>query len=329
MRRKSLSTLVAAGAIALSVATVGIVTTAGTSSAAGHTKAAKLYDISIGDSYSVGYQNPTILNSTGFTGYVAKKEKMTLENFGCSGATTTSIFAQISCPTANSAPASSGGVAYPGTDQVDAVLAFIAANPGKIGLVTVSIGGNDVTSCATLPTALAIFTCVGAANTTIGANVGNLVTELNTALTTGGDTTARIVGITYPDVILGDWVAPVGSTNQALASESISAFDVLINPTLNTAYTSVTRGAFVNVTNAPYKLATAGDDTGTFTTTTYTGPTQNLKGFSKTTPVAVAEICNLTWYCNTTYFGDIHANTKGYAFIGGLVVAKLASLPAL
>jgi len=29
---------------------------------------------------------------------VAKKEKLTLENFGCSGATTTSIFAQTGCP---------------------------------------------------------------------------------------------------------------------------------------------------------------------------------------------------------------------------------------
>ncbi len=32
--------------------------------------------ISMGDSYSVGYQNPTLGNTKGFTGYVAKKEKL-------------------------------------------------------------------------------------------------------------------------------------------------------------------------------------------------------------------------------------------------------------
>jgi lysophospholipase L1-like esterase len=332
MRRKSLTTLITAGALALSLATVGIVTTTGTSSAATHPGARfKPYDISIGDSYSVGYQNPSILNSTGFTGYVAKKEKMHLANFGCSGATTTSIFDQTGCPVDASAPATSGGVAYPTTNQVAAALAFIAAHPAQVGLVTVSIGGNDVTHCATLPSADTVA-CVLAADSSIASNVGNLVTQLDTYLTSYADTPAHIVGITYPDVILGDWVAPVGSTDPSLAELSITAFDDLINPTLNTAYTSVARGVFVDVTSARYKRATAGDDTGTFASTagaapyTYTGPTQNLKGFSKTAPVAVAEVCDLTWYCNATTFGDIHANTKGYDFIGGLVVAKLISL---
>ena len=331
MRRKSLTTLVAAGAIALSVATVGIVTTAGTSSAAGRTHTAKLYDISIGDSYSVGYQNPSILNSTGFTGYVAKKEKLTLENFGCSGATTTSIFAQTGCPAEDSAPAASGGVTYDTTNQVAAVLNFIAYHPAQVGLVTVSIGGNDVTSCATQPPA-DVFSCVAAANTSIATNVGNLVSELDAYLTASSDTTAHIVGITYPDVILGDWVAPAGSTNPGLAEESIAAFDDLINPTLSTAYKSVARGAFVNVTDSLYKFATGGDDTGTFASNagaapfTYSGPTKTIPGIAKNAPAAVAEVCDLTWYCTTTNFGDIHANTKGYAFIGGLVVTELLSL---
>jgi len=202
-----------------------------------------------------------------------------------------------------------------------------------VGLVTVSIGGNDVTSCALQPPA-DVAGCVLAAQSTIQTNVTNLVTELNDYLTASRDTSAHIVGITYPDVILGDWVAPVGSTDPALAELSIFAFDSLINPTLHTAYTSVSRGAFVDVTDARYKTATLGDDTGSFTSATvgstttysYVGPTQNLKGFSRTTPDAVAEVCDLTWYCNSTTFGDIHANTKGYDFIGGLVVSTLASL---
>ncbi|HXW34728.1 MAG TPA: neocarzinostatin apoprotein domain-containing protein, partial [Acidimicrobiales bacterium] len=51
------------------------------------------YYLSLGDSYSVGYQpSPSPGGATfGYTGYVAKKEKLTLENFGCGGATTASM----------------------------------------------------------------------------------------------------------------------------------------------------------------------------------------------------------------------------------------------
>lgn len=322
MRSRSLSTLVATGLVAFGLAGA-VVAAAGTASAVQPAKSARMLYLSLGDSYSVGYQNPTLGNTPGFTGYVAKKEKLQLENFGCGGATTTSLFTQIGCPTG--ASAATHGVAYPTTSQVTAVLDYIAAHPGRVELVTVSIGGNDVTSCASAANPI---TCVLAARTTIQTNVANLVAQLDGALTDAGDTAAHIVGITYPDVLLGDYVAPVGSTDPVLAAQSVSAFDLLINPTLNAAYTSVTRGAFVNVTSAPYKKATAGDDTGTFDTTTgaYTGPTQPLKGFGKDVPVAVAEVCTLTWYCDASTFGDIHANTKGYDFIGRLIVAELGTL---
>ena len=44
------------------------------------------------------------------------------------------------------------------------------------------------------------------------------MSDLDTALTANGDTAAKIVGITYPDVILGDDIAPVGATNPVLAA---------------------------------------------------------------------------------------------------------------
>jgi lysophospholipase L1-like esterase len=328
MRRITLTTLVATAAVAIAATTIGIVATTASSSGRGRTTAASSYDISIGDSYSVGYQNPGLVNSPGFTGYVAKKEKLVLANFGCSGATTTSILTQTGCPGDASAPAASGGITYPTTDQVAAVLHFVDVHPGKVALVTVSIGGNDVTSCVTQPPA-DVARCVATASTTIAANVGNLVAELDDHLRTAGDTGARIVGTTYPDVILGDWVAPVGSTDPLVAELSIVAFDELINPTLHTAYTSVARGSFVDVTDARYGAATAGDDTGTFTSNagsapfSYHGPREKLAGLSRSAPAAVVEVCTLTWYCNTSTFGDIHANTKGYDFIGSLIVADL------
>lgn len=223
-------------------------------------------------------------------------------------------------------------MAYPTTDQVAAVLSFIngAAHRGRVKLITVSIGGNDVTACATKADPVG---CVVTAASTIKTNITSLVSQLDTALTANGDTGADIVGITYPDVILGDCVAPVGGTNQALASLSKVAFDAVINPTLATAYTSAntptsTRGGFVDVTSAPYGLATAGDDTGSFDATTYayTGPTEKVKGFGTAVPAPVAEVCTITWYCDPATFGDIHATTKGYDFIGRLIVATVATL---
>jgi GDSL-like lipase/acylhydrolase family protein len=328
MRRRSAFTTAAAMLVATGLITMGSVAVAGVSGAAqpstrSHvtsTKKAPLYDLSLGDSYSVGYQNPSITYGPGYTDKVAKKEHMTLENFGCGGATTTSLLYSIGC---------SGGqeitheVLYPTSTQEAAALAFIAANPGQIGLITVSIGGNDVTACATNPDPIS---CVITAEGTIQTNVDKLVTDLNTALTTYGDT-GKLVGLTYPDVILGDDVVPVGATNPVLAAQSVYAFDNLINPTLKTAYTSVPYGSFVNETSAPYVkgsiAATAGDDTGSWNLTTgaYSGPTTKFKPFGDAVPESVAEVCKLTNYC--TIQGDIHPNSKGYAFITSLVLTDL------
>jgi lysophospholipase L1-like esterase len=176
-------------------------------------------------------------------------------------------------------------------------------------MITVSIGGNDVTACASAANPI---TCVVGVQSTIQTNVTSLVTALNSALTANGDSSAKIVGLTYPDVILGDYVYPPGSPNVTLADESVAAFDALINPTLKTAYTSVAGGSFVDVTQAPYKLATSGDDTA-LTTTAKLNPYGTI-------PVAVWEICKLTYFCS---LGNIHANTKGYTFIAKLVVADL------
>src|SRR5579872_2541998 len=58
-----------------------------------------MYYVSLGDSYSIGYQpEPAPGGPTpGYTAYVAKKKHMTLENFGCGGATTSSILNAVGC----------------------------------------------------------------------------------------------------------------------------------------------------------------------------------------------------------------------------------------
>ncbi len=71
----------------------------------------------------------------------------------------------------------------------------------------------------------------------------------------------------------------------------------------------------MNVTTAPYKAATRGDDT-PLTITASSPPFGRV-------PVAVAEVCKLTYFCSQ---GNIHANTQGYKFIGALLVARYRSL---
>ena len=101
----------------------------------------------------------------------------------------------------------------------------------------------------------------------------------------------RIVGITYPDVILGAWVGE--NPDQELAKLSVVAFQSLLNPALKEMYESV-GGRFVDVTKA----------TGAYTPleqTTTLAPYGEI-------PVAVAEVCKLTAYCA---YRDIHPNTEG------------------
>jgi lysophospholipase L1-like esterase len=262
------------------------------------------YYVSMGDSYSVGYQpSPSPGGATsGYTAYVAKKLKMQLENFGCGGATTASILNVVGCTTPYGPPAATDAVAYPTQTQVAAAEAFLSAHSGQIGLITVSIGGNDVTACAAASNPVS---CVGTATKTMETNVTALAGDLRKAAGTG----VPIIGLTYPDVLLGEWVYPAfpaTSADQTLATESVSAFQDLINPTLKTAYASVS-GTFVDVTAA----------TGAYTPLSTMA---SLAPYGKI-PKAVVEVCKLTWYCQ---LGNIHANTKGYTEIGKLITAAFS-----
>jgi lysophospholipase L1-like esterase len=257
------------------------------------------YYVSLGDSYAAGYQPvPALAYLHGFTRTVVALERrrgveLTLENFGCSGATTTSILTSIGCPAALRAH---DGAPYSTISQAFAATEFIAAHKGHIGLITVSIGGNDITACvaAASPT-----TCVAHALVNVTKNVDTLATALRGAAGAG----VPIIGLTYPDVVLGAWVHP--PIDKAVATESILAFGLLVNPTLKKAYASV-GGTFVDVTKA----------TGAYTSLK---KTTTLAPYGKI-PIAVAKVCTLTWYCAK---GDIHPRSNGYALIGQLIVSSL------
>ena len=120
-------------------------------------------------------------------------------NFGCGGATTTSLVSSIGCP--DVLPHTAGGVTYPTTTQEAAAVAFLTAHRGHIGLITVSIGGNDVTACATQANPIS---CVSTAVAGITKNVTSLAVALRAAAGPG----VPLIGLTYPDVILGSYVYP-------------------------------------------------------------------------------------------------------------------------
>ncbi len=267
--------------------------------AAVQAKAPPEYYVSLGDSYASGYQPTVGNNGEGFAYQVggfarSRGYRLTLVNFGCGGATTTSLLTQIGCPRRGQGPNSP---IYSRTTQIAAAESFIRRNRANVKLITVSISGNDVTKCAEVPIDQ-VGTCVGAALTGINANLSRTVKRLRTA----AGPRPRIVGITYPDVILGGWVRPGG---RALAEPSVAVFRNLINPALKKQYESV-KGTFVDVTAA----------TGAYTPL---DQTTSLAPYG-TIPVAVAKVCQLTWYCQR---GDIHANRAGYRLIAKLVAARL------
>jgi lysophospholipase L1-like esterase len=260
------------------------------------------YYVSLGDSYAVGFQHPAEYElkptAQGFADQIvplAKKKgyDLKLVNFGCGGATTVSILKTKGC--AASARAISGRKGYTST-QATAAAKFLRSHRGQVALVTVSIGGNDVTACAKQADPLP---CVAAAKTSITKNVKTLAKRLRAA----AGKKVRIVGTTYPDVILGQYVRP--PVNQGFAQLSVVAFKGIINPALLAAYKTAKAG-FVDVTKA----------TGAYTPFEQT---TTLAPYG-TIPVAVAKVCELTWYCQ---FGDIHSKKAGYAIIAKLVVGTL------
>ena len=269
--------------------------------AAAATEPPRPYYVSLGDSYATGYQ-PTGQGEgsntrNGFAYQVPKLARQKgfgyrLVNFGCGGETTVSLLER----TSRCAGPGPGGVDYAGRTQIAAAARFIRRHRGRVGLVTVSIGGNDVTRCAREATPIP---CVVAAVQAITENVTRIAKRLRRA----GGRKLRIVGITYPDVILGQWVGE--NPDHELAKLSVAAFKDFINPALSKAYAAA-GATFVDVTAA----------SGAY------GSFDQLAEFPSgaLVPGPVADVCRLTYYCQ---WRDIHAPTSGYRLIAELIVGTL------
>lgn len=271
-------------------------------STSGSGSGASLYYVALGDSYSVGYQPwPTPGATGGYTVPVARDADLRLANFGCGGATTASILVDKGCAAPFGPPASTDAIAYPDQTQAEAAESFIRRHRGEIGLITVSIGGNDVTRCFQRRTWIA---CFASALGALRADVSTLAKGLREA----AGPHVPLIGLTYPDVLLGLWVHPPGRTDEILATVSVSAFRSFINPTLARAY-STADGTFLDITAA----------TGAYIPLSQT---VSLAPYGPV-PVAVARVCQLTWYCAK---GNVHADTAGYRVMANRIFATYERL---
>ncbi len=257
--------------------------------------------VSLGDSYATGYQATARGKGretrNGFAYQLpalakARGYNLKLVNFGCSGATSSSILTEKGC-----GDLGPGGIPYPGKTQADAAVAYIEAHRNQVGAITISIGGNDVLPCVF---DLDATGCVNRAVAGIGTHLGPLMQRVRAAA--GPD--VPIVGTTYPDVALYGFVLalPIASD---LARLSVTTFRDLINPTLAEQY-SMGQALFVDVTKA----------TGAY------GPldqTVNVPPYGAI-PKPVAKVCKLTYICRYT---DIHPTTAGYKVIANLIARAL------
>jgi lysophospholipase L1-like esterase len=260
--------------------------------------------VALGDSYTTGYQ-PTgqgvghnTRNGFAFQLVPLARQRgykgLKLVNFGCGGATTVSLLNTKSCKPASRAP---GGIDYTGRTQMAAAEAYLKKNRARIAFVTVLIGGNDVTRCAKEADPVP---CVGTAAGAIKKNVTTIGRRVRKAIGAG----VPIVGGTYPDVILGQWVSGV-KADQDLAALSTIAFKSIVNPALLESY-GRSDIKFVDVTAA----------TGAY------GPLDQLTTIAPygQVPVPVATICEISFYC---VYRDIHLRTNGYRQVAELFADEL------
>jgi lysophospholipase L1-like esterase len=241
------------------------------------------YYLSLGDSLAASFQPNGDLNH----GYAeqlhamlaAGDPKLELVKLGCGGESTVSMrfgsqpsSVVLSCGT----PRYYKNVLYPKGTQLAEAVDFLHAHKGKVELVTITIGGNDLSRVdADGNLVVCVFEAAGCGTRAAGmaANLAAILGELRVAAGPG----IPIIGMNYYDLF-----APfcVSEPSLLFVCGRVDA----LNATLAAAY------AAEGVPVADVAGAFENDDL----------------------PSAAVNICAWTWYCS---LGDVHANTAGYGVI--------------
>lgn len=284
----------------LSLALVGMMPVAGSASprvvtAPPTSQAGTMYYLSLGDSLAQGFQpgfpgKIETLNgySDKVVSYLTSQRKLVLKNFGCGGETSGWMLTLKSCAPHNR---SLNSAIVPGETPMKAVLKFINAHRGHIGLITIAIGANDVVTNTSL--------------TQTVANIKLICSQLRLAV----GKNVPMVGIGYDDPELALWLQ--GSANYSTVTSSIQQIRNVMDPALMSAY-QPSHVTFVDIAK----------DFQTYVPWT---TTMTLAPYG-TIPVAVARICAYTWMCA---IGNVHPTTLGYGVIASVIVGAYRQITHL
>jgi lysophospholipase L1-like esterase len=268
--------------VAIALAVTGLAAPAAADGGSRH------YYLALGDSLAFGFQPVKPLDRT--EGYVYQIHRahpdLELQNLGCSGETTTTLL--------------DGGIcSYPEAgSQLEAAERFLSAHHGRVSLVTLDIGANDINPCSR--DGVIDDACVDRAYRTIAHTLSRIVLRLRRVAPF-----TSIVAMTYYNPSLAAYLQ--GPAGQQLARKALS-----IGNNLNAILTTIYRLGGIAVADVAGAFAT--NDTTTMVA---------LPGVVGKVPLNVARICQWTWMCAPAPLGpDIHANRDGYAVIAGAFLAR-------
>ena len=114
-------------------------------------------------------------------------------------------------------------VPYRSTTQAGAAVQFISEHRGEIGLITVSIGGNDLLACSAPQI---VISCATGAAKVAAKNLGVLLAGLHRAAGSG----VPIVGTTYPRHLPRPLPVDQALQLRKLATLSLTEFRRIFNP---------------------------------------------------------------------------------------------------
>jgi lysophospholipase L1-like esterase len=244
------------------------------------------YYVSLGDSLAAGsnatgvgvaYTDMGYANQL-YSALAADEPKLKLVKLGCPGESTTSMRFGSQFPTIVLSCATPRGYKdlYPKGTQLAEAVSYLQAHKGKVALVTIDIGPNDLqrlnaqgnlVSCLFEPAGCATQTA------TMVENLKAILSDLRAAA--GPD--VPIVGMSYYDVF-----APICVSDPSLlfVCSRVDTFNGSLDDTYRGAGDPVAdvAGAFEN---------------------------DNLVN-------AAVHVCAWTWFCS---YGDVHPNTAGYGVI--------------
>ncbi len=291
--RRVLPALAVAGFLAIVVTGCSVPVLAG-SSGTPHRGPPVSYYLALGDSLSQGVQ-PDSAGASAETGegyadklYAALREShpgLRLVKLGCPGATTVTMI-------------SGGTCSYAGGSQLAAAASFLNEHRGRVALITIDIGANDLDSCGAGRSAAELVSCAVRSIPDAAANLAKILTRLRQAAAG-----ARIIAMNYYLPALADWRdGPSGEALARLSELAAAGYNILLTKVYQ-AFDVPVADVFTAFHTADFADETAVPGLGTL-------------------PRNVATICQWTWECTAPPRGpNEHPNQAGYAVIARAFLA--------